>query len=87
MNPHKKVDFPVAKIRRFLEPGPIVLVSSAWRGETNISGRAASSNLPGCGLLSRYYERRVRLSRLLHRRCRNRCDRDDRRALVVDLAL
>ncbi|WP_437611143.1 flavin reductase family protein [Sorangium sp. So ce834] len=31
-----KKDFPVAAIRRFLEPGPIVLVSSAWRRETNI---------------------------------------------------
>jgi flavin reductase (DIM6/NTAB) family NADH-FMN oxidoreductase RutF len=31
-----KKDFPTAKIRRFLEPGPIVLVSSAWKGETNI---------------------------------------------------
>jgi flavin reductase (DIM6/NTAB) family NADH-FMN oxidoreductase RutF len=36
MRAFKKADFPVAKIRRFLEPGPIVLVSSAWRGETNI---------------------------------------------------
>jgi flavin reductase (DIM6/NTAB) family NADH-FMN oxidoreductase RutF len=35
--PHfRKRDFPVAKIRRFLEPGPIVLVSSAWRGQRNI---------------------------------------------------
>jgi flavin reductase (DIM6/NTAB) family NADH-FMN oxidoreductase RutF len=34
--PKGKVDFPVAKIRRYLEPGPIVLVSSAWRGDTNI---------------------------------------------------
>jgi flavin reductase (DIM6/NTAB) family NADH-FMN oxidoreductase RutF len=33
---YRKADFPVAKIRRFLEPGPIVLVSSAWRGKTNI---------------------------------------------------
>src|SRR5262245_22636751 len=33
---HAKKDFPVGNIRRFLEPGPIVLVSSAWRGETNI---------------------------------------------------
>lgn len=33
---HKKTDFPVSEIRRFLEPGPIVLVSSAWRGQTNI---------------------------------------------------
>lgn len=31
-----KQDFPVGDIRRFLEPGPIVLVSSAWKGETNI---------------------------------------------------
>src|SRR5271169_5759184 len=31
-----KSDFPVANIRRYLEPGPIVLVSSAWRGEQNI---------------------------------------------------
>jgi flavin reductase (DIM6/NTAB) family NADH-FMN oxidoreductase RutF len=32
----KKKDFPVAKIRRLMEPGPIVLVSSAWKGRTNI---------------------------------------------------
>jgi flavin reductase (DIM6/NTAB) family NADH-FMN oxidoreductase RutF len=32
----RKTDFPTADIRRYLEPGPIVLVSSAWRGETNI---------------------------------------------------
>jgi len=31
-----KRDFPVHEIRRFLEPGPVVLVSSAWRGQTNI---------------------------------------------------
>jgi flavin reductase (DIM6/NTAB) family NADH-FMN oxidoreductase RutF len=31
-----KKDLPVSKIRRLLEPGPIVLVSSAWKGETNI---------------------------------------------------
>ncbi len=28
--------YPVDDVRRFLEPGPIVLVSSAWRGERNI---------------------------------------------------
>ena len=33
---YRKRDFPVSKVRRFLEPGPIVLVSSAWRGQTNI---------------------------------------------------
>jgi len=32
----RKKDFPVAQIRRFLEPGPIVLVSSAWKGQANI---------------------------------------------------
>ena len=32
----EKADFPVEKIRRFLEPGPIVLVSSAWNGRRNI---------------------------------------------------
>lgn len=31
-----KRDFPVYKVRRYLEPGPIVLVSSRWRGKTNI---------------------------------------------------
>jgi flavin reductase (DIM6/NTAB) family NADH-FMN oxidoreductase RutF len=36
MKKFTKTDFPVAKIRRFLEPGPIVLVSSAWKGATNI---------------------------------------------------
>jgi flavin reductase (DIM6/NTAB) family NADH-FMN oxidoreductase RutF len=34
--PTVKTDFPVGKVRRYLEPGPIVLVSSAWRGEKNI---------------------------------------------------
>ena len=32
----KKTDFPVSQVRRYLEPGPIVLVSSKWRDETNI---------------------------------------------------
>ena len=32
----KKRDFPVSKVRRYLEPGPIVLVSSRWRGKSNI---------------------------------------------------
>lgn len=36
MNAYTKRDFPVANVRRFLEPGPIVLVSSAWKGQTNI---------------------------------------------------
>ena len=36
MPEYRKKDFPTDKVRRFLEPGPIVLVSSAWRGKTNI---------------------------------------------------
>lgn len=36
MKNYTKKDFPVSNIRRFLEPGPIVLVSSAWKGENNI---------------------------------------------------
>ncbi|KPQ22649.1 flavin reductase family protein [Halomonas sp. HL-93] len=34
--PIMKEDFPVSNIRHFLEPGPIVLVSSQWRQQTNI---------------------------------------------------
>jgi flavin reductase (DIM6/NTAB) family NADH-FMN oxidoreductase RutF len=33
---YRKRTFPLTKIRRFLEPGPIVLVSSAHKGERNI---------------------------------------------------
>ncbi len=36
MQHYRKQDFPVADIRRFLEPGPVVLVSSAWKGERDI---------------------------------------------------
>jgi flavin reductase (DIM6/NTAB) family NADH-FMN oxidoreductase RutF len=31
-----KNDLPVDQVRRYLEPGPIVLVSSRWRGKANI---------------------------------------------------
>jgi flavin reductase (DIM6/NTAB) family NADH-FMN oxidoreductase RutF len=33
---YRKQDVPLHKIRRYLEPGPIVLVSSSWKGEHNI---------------------------------------------------
>jgi flavin reductase (DIM6/NTAB) family NADH-FMN oxidoreductase RutF len=33
---YEKKNFPVSNVRRFLEPGPIVLVSSAWKDQTNI---------------------------------------------------
>ena len=36
MPKYTKTDFPVANVRRFLEPGPIVLVSSSHKSETNI---------------------------------------------------
>jgi len=36
MKHFRKTSFPLDEIRRFLEPGPVVLVSSAWKGETNI---------------------------------------------------
>ena len=36
MKTFRKRDFPTDQIRRFLEPGPIVLVSSAWKKQRNI---------------------------------------------------
>jgi flavin reductase (DIM6/NTAB) family NADH-FMN oxidoreductase RutF len=36
MKTYPKKNFPLTKIRRFLEPGPIVLVSSAHKGKRNI---------------------------------------------------
>lgn len=36
MKQYDKRPFPVGNVRRFIEPGPIVLVSSAYRGKTNI---------------------------------------------------
>lgn len=31
-----KQDFPVSEVRRYLEPGPVVLISSRWQGRDNI---------------------------------------------------
>jgi flavin reductase (DIM6/NTAB) family NADH-FMN oxidoreductase RutF len=36
MRTYVKEDFPVSEVRRFLEPGPVVLVSSAWRKQADI---------------------------------------------------
>jgi len=33
---YRKKDLPLDEIRRFLEPGPVVLVSSQYKGESNI---------------------------------------------------
>ena len=32
----RKESFPVGRVRQYLEPGPIVLVSSKWQGKSNI---------------------------------------------------
>lgn len=54
----RKRDFPVANVRRYLEPGPIVLVSSAFEGKTNIMTMgwhtvlAFSPSLIGCMIWS-----------------------------------
>ncbi|MDG4866764.1 flavin reductase family protein [Guyparkeria sp. 1SP6A2] len=54
MNRPQKVDFPVEKVRRYLEPGPVVLVSSACDGERDImtmgwhTVMAFSPSLVGC---------------------------------------
>jgi flavin reductase (DIM6/NTAB) family NADH-FMN oxidoreductase RutF len=32
----RKEDFPVAQVRHYLEPGPVVLVSSRWRSLNNV---------------------------------------------------
>jgi flavin reductase (DIM6/NTAB) family NADH-FMN oxidoreductase RutF len=56
-----KKDFPVENIRRFLEPGPIVLVSSAYKNETNIMTMGwhmmmeFSPSLVGCLISSANY--------------------------------
>ncbi|MEA9948267.1 flavin reductase family protein [Xanthomonas campestris pv. raphani] len=36
MKRYQKQDFPIDQVRRFLEPGPVLLVSSAHRGQRNI---------------------------------------------------
>lgn len=36
MKTYRKRDFPTDEIRRFLEPGPIVLISSAYKSQRNI---------------------------------------------------
>ena len=33
---YRKHDFPVHEVRRYLEPGPVLLLSSAWRGERDV---------------------------------------------------
>ncbi len=53
-SPFPKKTVPLDKVRRYLEPGPIVLVSSAWEGQRNImtmgwhTVMAFSPSLVGC---------------------------------------
>ena len=61
MKRYVKKNFPVSKVRRFLEPGPIVLVSSAHRGERNLMTMGwhmvlgDSPALVGCFIWDRNY--------------------------------
>ncbi|WP_119081184.1 flavin reductase family protein [Chitinophaga alhagiae] len=56
--PYKKTDLPVWQVRKFLEPGPIVLVSSHWQGKNNIMAMGwhtvleFSPSLLGCMITS-----------------------------------
>lgn len=65
MKRFSKRDFPVDKVRRFLEPGPIVLVSSAWKGKANIMTMGwhmvmeFSPSLVGCYIWDQDYTRRI----------------------------
>src|SRR5689334_8278211 len=63
MRKYKKKDFPVEKVRRFLEPGPVVLVSSAHKGERDIFTMGwhmiltDEPSLVGCFIWDRNYSR------------------------------
>jgi flavin reductase (DIM6/NTAB) family NADH-FMN oxidoreductase RutF len=65
--PYDKRDFPVANVRRFLEPGPIVLVSSAHAGKSNIMTMGwhmimeFTPSLVGCYIWSANYSRGLAL--------------------------
>ena len=61
MKRYTKKNFPVTKVRRFLEPGPVVLVSSAYRGERDIMSMGwhmilgDSPSLVGCFIWDQNY--------------------------------
>lgn len=56
-----KADLPVSEVRRYLEPGPVVLVSSKWKNKTNIMTMGwhtvmeFSPSLIGCVISSANY--------------------------------
>jgi flavin reductase (DIM6/NTAB) family NADH-FMN oxidoreductase RutF len=63
MRKYKKVDFPVEKVRRFLEPGPVVLLSAANGGERDVMTMGwhmvmnDEPSLVGCFLWDKNYTR------------------------------
>ena len=65
MNRYRKQNFPVAKVRRFLEPGPVVLVSSAHKGERDIMTMGwhmilgDEPSLVGCFIWDQNYSREL----------------------------
>ena len=60
-----KKNLPVNKVRRFLEPGPVVLVSSAYKGERDIMTMGwhmilgDSPSLVGCFIWDQNYSREL----------------------------
>lgn len=88
MAKYRKRDFPVGDVRRFLEPGPIVLVSSAWSGKTNIMTLGwhmilgMEPSLVGCFIWSEDYSRHmIRKSK----ECVINIPTEDMAAKVVDI--
>jgi flavin reductase (DIM6/NTAB) family NADH-FMN oxidoreductase RutF len=65
MKKYNKRDFPVDKARRFLEPGPVVLVSSAYRGKRDIMTMGwhmilmDEPSLVGCFIWDQNYSREL----------------------------
>ena len=61
MKTYLKKDYTVSNIRRYLEPGPVVLVSSTWQGKSNIMTMGwhmmleFSPALFGCSISNRNY--------------------------------
>jgi flavin reductase (DIM6/NTAB) family NADH-FMN oxidoreductase RutF len=88
MKLYKKHDFPVENVRRFLEPGPVVLVSSAHKGDTNIMTMGwhmvmeSQPSLIGCIISSANYSfEMIRKSR----QCVINIPTEDLAAKVVDI--
>jgi len=65
MRAYRKIDFPVSDIRRFLEPGPVVLVSSADKDHRDIMTMGwhmimeFEPSLVGCFIWDQNYSRRL----------------------------